>query len=479
MRPTSTKLEGVLGSIPDEHPLAAVVHAAGVSDNAMIDGLTTAQLDRVLAPKLRAALESTSTHHGSPAECVCFVLLHGRHVRRAGAGEHAASNAFLDALTVYRRAHGLVGTSIAWGLWAGIGMGRELTELDMNRMTGSKALPVISEQEGLKLFDQAIASDLPIVMPTRLDRAALRAEASANRLPRLLSGLVPTHAEATPGEGTQLGRRLAAAVESDRARIVLELVQERSAAVLEHASSRAVVPTSTFKELGFDSLASVTLRNELEGHTGLQLPLTLIFDIRLPRRSPSICRIDLRASRNVSRLRSSTPRAPTSRSRSWGWRVATRGTSARPRISGGWWPTGMTQSRRSRLIAAGTSMLSMTLIPTGWEPLIRARGGSWRMPRTSTPASLGLGLARPGDRPHPASTAGDVLGGTGRRLHRPVLHPRQPDRRLHGGYVPRLRRRLWRAVTRTGRLASTRQGRERGQRSGRLHVRLGGTGGHR
>ncbi|WP_345006407.1 beta-ketoacyl synthase N-terminal-like domain-containing protein, partial [Streptosporangium album] len=194
-------------------------------------------------------------------------------------GNYAAANAFLDALAVHRRAQGLAATSLAWGLWAGPGMGGELADDDRRRLSRGGVIP-LPVAEGLALFDAATGLSDPALVPAKLDAAALRTQGDS--LPPMLRGLVGRTGRravsAGPEATSSLGEQLARLPQAERHDAVLRLVRAHVAGVLGYGSPDAIEPGRAFQDLGFDSLASVELRNVLGTATGLRLPPTLVFD---------------------------------------------------------------------------------------------------------------------------------------------------------------------------------------------------------
>ena len=152
-----------------------------------------------------------------------------------------------------------------------------LSEADISRMARS-GLRALSSEEGLELFDRALGAGEALMLPVPLDLAALRAQARMGVLPALFAGLVRVPARRFGEQGASLARRLAGTPEAEREGVVLELVRAQVATVLGHASPEAIDTQRTFKELGFDSLTAVELRNRLNAVTGLRLPATLVFD---------------------------------------------------------------------------------------------------------------------------------------------------------------------------------------------------------
>jgi NADP-dependent 3-hydroxy acid dehydrogenase YdfG/acyl carrier protein len=270
------QLAALLAACPQERPLGAIVHAAGVAEDALAGSLTDEQLSCVLAPKLDAAWHL----HELTAELdlsafVMFSSVAGT-LGAPGMGGYAAANACQDALAAHRRAQGLPALSLAWGVWAGdVGMGARLSDADLARFARSGVVPLAPER-GLELLDSGCNSADGLVVAARFDRAALRSQARSGVLPAPLRGLVNVPTQSARADS--LAWRLAQASESERERIVREAVLAEVASVLGHSSTGAVDPESPFRELGLDSLTAVELRNRLQAASGLRLPVTVIFD---------------------------------------------------------------------------------------------------------------------------------------------------------------------------------------------------------
>ncbi|WP_376775857.1 SDR family NAD(P)-dependent oxidoreductase [Kutzneria kofuensis] len=278
-------VERVLAGVPVEHPLTAVVHAAGVLDDGLVESLTPERLDKVLRPKVDAVVHL----HELTLDCdlAAFVVFSSAAATlgESGQANYAAANTFLDGLMELRRGLGLPGVSLAWGFWEQrSGMTAHLSDVDMQRMARGGVVPLSSEL-GLSLLDKGFASARPTLAPIRLDVAALR---SAGEVPAVLRGLVraparrAVQATAALSGGQSLADRLLAMAVAEREHLLLGIVRDNVAAVLGFADPESVAPTQAFKEIGFDSLTAVELRNRLNTATGLRLSATVVFDYPNP-----------------------------------------------------------------------------------------------------------------------------------------------------------------------------------------------------
>ncbi|WP_326794337.1 SDR family NAD(P)-dependent oxidoreductase [Streptomyces sp. NBC_01808] len=268
----------LVGSIGDDHPLTAVIHTAGALNDTVLSQLTPDDLHPVLAPKVDATYHlHEATRHLDLAHFVVYSSAAGT-LGNPGQSNYAAANTYVDALAHHRNRLGLPTTSLAWGYWKqATGLTQHLTA-DQQGRTGKP----LTTEHGLRLFDVALR-DRPestlVCMP--IEPAALR---RAPKVPALLRDLVPATARRATAAGASAVRRsglaeeLAGLGEAEQDRLVLDLIRSNVAAVLGHARPETIDPQRPFKELGFDSLTAVELRNRLTNATALQLPSTLVFD---------------------------------------------------------------------------------------------------------------------------------------------------------------------------------------------------------
>ena len=278
---------GLLAQLPAQYPLKGVFHAAGVLDDGLIASLTPQRVDTVLRAKVDGAWNLHElTRDVDLSAFVMFSSMAGI-VGSAGQGNYAAANSFLDELATHRRAQGLAGLSVAWGLWEqASGMTQHLDERDKARMSRIGLAPMATEQ-ALRLFDTAMLAERPMMVAARIDPGALADNGAS--LPPLLSQLVTRpirrvidETDTTSASMTGLVARLQGLSAEQRHSELVDLVCRNAATVLGRPNAGDINAGSVFQDLGFDSLTAVELRNRLKTATGLTLSPTLIFDYPTP-----------------------------------------------------------------------------------------------------------------------------------------------------------------------------------------------------
>ncbi|WP_191499965.1 type I polyketide synthase, partial [Mycobacterium simulans] len=252
-----TELAALLRSIPSQHRLTAVIHAAGVLDDAVITELTETQLDTVLAAKADAAWHL----HRLTAEqdVAAFVLFSSAAATLGNPGQanYAAANAVLDALAHQRHRHQLPTTSLAWGYWhTPSGMTAHLQTVDRARVTRTSLTP-ISTEHGLALFDTALTHHLPNQVLTPLNSRALDRLARTNTLPPILSALTTARPHAATATASTLTAQLGTQTPDQQLQTLTTLVVTTTATVLAHPDPTSINPDRTFKDLGIDSLTAL------------------------------------------------------------------------------------------------------------------------------------------------------------------------------------------------------------------------------
>jgi thioesterase domain-containing protein len=254
-----------LSRIEAERPLAAVIHLAGVLEDGTLGALTPESLARVCAPKLGAALALHDLTKDKPLRAFVLFSSFAGIAGSAGQANYAAANAGLDALAHHRRARGLPGLSIAWGFWADRGtMTSHLDDAALGRI-GRLGLQPIASDEGLALFDRALASELAVVAPIRLDRRVLGARPASS--PRVDLGELSS----LPAE--------------ERIEALARLVRDEAALQIGLSGADGLRLDVSLLELGMNSLMAIEIRKRLSTALGIAVPATLLFEFPTPRRA--------------------------------------------------------------------------------------------------------------------------------------------------------------------------------------------------
>ncbi|MHC5908488.1 SDR family NAD(P)-dependent oxidoreductase, partial [Streptomyces sp. S6] len=181
----------LLAAVPVEHPLTGVVHLAGVLDDGVIGALTPERVEGVFAPKVSAVRHLHELTRELDLTTFAVFSSGAGLFGSVGQGSYAAANSYLDGLMAHRRAAGLPGVSMAWGLWQqSTGLTAHLSETDQARMSRG-GVQALTPAEGLALFDAALHAEQALVVPIKLDLRAARADAtSGGAVQPLMRGLV-------------------------------------------------------------------------------------------------------------------------------------------------------------------------------------------------------------------------------------------------------------------------------------------------
>ncbi|WUL65274.1 SDR family NAD(P)-dependent oxidoreductase [Amycolatopsis sp. NBC_00345] len=270
-------VSALLNSIPADRPLGAVVHAAGVLDDGTIETLTDAQIERVLRAKVDGAVNlHRLTGDRELSAFIVYSSVAGV-LGTPGQANYAAGNAFLDALVHHRRAHGRPGSSLAWGPWeVETGMTEGLTDVDHARLGRWGLLP-LDAQDGNALFDAATAAGSALailcrIQPARaLDAALVPAmlRDMARDAGRLRKAKSTVKADDSGQERERLRALLIGLPTEQREAELVRIIAQHAAQVANLASAEEVAPDLPLMSLGFDSLASLELRNRLVHQLGL------------------------------------------------------------------------------------------------------------------------------------------------------------------------------------------------------------------
>ncbi|WP_204038484.1 type I polyketide synthase, partial [Micromonospora qiuiae] len=274
------QLTTLINNIPKKHPLTAVIHCAGILNDATITTMTPTHLHHTLQPKIDAAWHLHQLTQNHPLAAFILYSSAAGTIDSPGQANYAAANTFLDALAHHRTTQGQPTTSLAWGLWAqNSNLTTHLNTQNQQRIARTGIHPMTTTH-ALNLLDQALTTNHPHLLTANINLPALRQQPT-NTLPPTLRALTPT---TTPTTKTPtLTNQLTNQTPQEQQQLILNTIRTHIAAVLGHTNPQHIDEQQPFKDLGFDSLTALELRNRLNTATGQHLPATIIFDHPTPK----------------------------------------------------------------------------------------------------------------------------------------------------------------------------------------------------
>ena len=293
-------VRALLDAVPTEHPLTAVVHAAGISHTTAPTPPAPTAFPDAAAGKAAGARHLHELLGDRPLDAFVLFSSVAGVWGSGGQSAYAAANAYLDALAEQRRARGLAATAVAWGPWADGGM---VADPAAEAALRKRGLVTLDPEPAVQALVQAVAEGAAVTTvadvnwqvfgplftlarPAPLLTELLAQEADPN--PTITSTGTPTtghpagHDADEPSPAAALRQRLIGAPDGERERLVLDLVRTETAAVLGHSAADEIDVRRGFLDMGMDSLGSLQLRNRLGELTDVALTATVTFDHPTP-----------------------------------------------------------------------------------------------------------------------------------------------------------------------------------------------------
>jgi acyl transferase domain-containing protein/NADPH:quinone reductase-like Zn-dependent oxidoreductase/acyl carrier protein len=259
-------------------PLAGVIHAAMVLDDALIANLDAERFDKVLAPKVTGAENLDRATRNLPLDYFVLFSSATTAIGNPGQGNYVAANGFLEGLGRQRRAAGLPALAVAWGGIEDVGLlARNRLVKDM--LAGRAGVKTMASRDALDLMGEALAGsgtapEEAVLVISEMNWSTARAHLPLLQSP-VYSALVRAGGAAAADSRAKLDlRRMVAMLSPEEARAeIVGVIVEETAHILR-LPKESVNKGKPLADIGVDSLMAVELAAALEERLTLEAPLS-------------------------------------------------------------------------------------------------------------------------------------------------------------------------------------------------------------
>jgi acyl transferase domain-containing protein len=273
-----------IGEEQDWPPLAGIVHAAGIVDDALLAHTDVERLIRVLRPKADGAINLARVVGDRDLDF--FVLFSSGSALLGSSGQvaYAGANSFLDAFAAQQRGAGRAALSIGWGAWEDGGMAARVSDR-VKQDWAARGVGTFATADAIRALETALGMGFAHVAALPIDWHKFFARQQPDAVPRLLSELAPTGAAVprTSDQGQIASRATLRALPAEqRVEALIDRLRHAAAVVLRVEPAEIKAQTG-LNEQGMDSLTAVELRNRIETDLGVLVPASRLLASVTPR----------------------------------------------------------------------------------------------------------------------------------------------------------------------------------------------------
>jgi acyl transferase domain-containing protein/NADPH:quinone reductase-like Zn-dependent oxidoreductase/NAD(P)-dependent dehydrogenase (short-subunit alcohol dehydrogenase family) len=285
-------LAQAIRAVPSRFTLRGVFHAAGTLDDASLPQQTPQRFRNVLAAKVAGAWNLHQLTQSAALDCFVLFSSAAGLLGSRGQSNHAAANAWMDALAHYRREQmRQPALSVNWGAWSGTGAAVRHNAVERSERAGVASIP---PADGLRILQRLLEEDCTQVFVSSVnwqkwaERSKAAAAANADLLSRVLRAPQAARVEQPqphmpetsiqPAGQSSWKEQLLAAPKVRQFAVLESRVEDRIRSVLSLPVTQPIDGTRPLQEYGLDSLLSIELRNALASDLDAKLPATMLFD---------------------------------------------------------------------------------------------------------------------------------------------------------------------------------------------------------